>query len=149
MATYPATINLEERSAPTLSVESVANEPKLRRYFSVLAAHYSTLLAGTTRDARLVADLGNVTYLIDADVIRNIIEVRYRDGRLQREAARLLDSASFQYALPLGAFQELIEWLRGLVPNRINWTEESAIGKSLDRQDTIRELALALALIDQ
>jgi hypothetical protein len=143
MATYPATINLEERSAPALSVESVANEPKLRRYFSVLAAHYSTLLAGTTRDARLVSDLGNVTYLIDADVIRNIIEVRYRDGRLQREAARLFDSSSFQYALPLGAFQELIEWLRGLVPNRINWTEESAIGKSLDRKDTIRELALA------
>jgi hypothetical protein len=65
-------------------------------------------------------------YLIDEDVIRNIVEVRYGDERVQLQAENLLASKEVHYSIPLGAFQELLIWLSALVPGGLTiWSEGS------------------------
>lgn len=143
MAACPAIIELQEAQDTSLTVGSIVVDRPLRNYFGALASHYSGLLSETTRDARLAEEIGQPIYLIDADVVRNYAQVRYKDSRLLRESAQLFENSDFKYALPLGAFYEIVEWLRSFVPNRIMWTEDSVASKNLSRDETIRELAQA------
>jgi hypothetical protein len=137
----PAPVRLREPRVD-LTLQSIVSDPEWRRYFGALADHYSRVLSDTIGDSHLVAELGEVVYLIDADVVRNVTQIRYKDSRLQRESFRLFQNTQFQFAIPLGAFQELVEWLQGIVPNKITWTEDS-LRVSLTPEETVRELARA------
>jgi len=136
-----AKVALPAEPKTTLQVTDVLSDPKERTYFGALAHHYSALLQDTESDVRLIAELDKVIYLVDADVVRNMVERRYRDNRLRREAANLFENPTFEYALPLGAFQEIIEWLRSFSPERIPFTEPKAPRTGLNRSELIRELA--------
>jgi hypothetical protein len=143
MASAPGIVVLQDRQPASLSIEAIFAEKQWRTYFGALANHYSTLLAETARDIRLAEDVAGVTYLIDADVVRNLVEARYKDSRLRRESVRLFQSSNFNYALPLGAFQEIIEWLRTFVPNRLLWSDNFLSLGNLSREETVLELAEA------
>ncbi len=129
-----------------LTVDGVLEDSFWRQYFGALANHYSTLLHELSDDVPLVAELRPVVYLIDSDVIRTLVEERYEDSRLRREEVRLLESPLFRYAIPIGAFQELVEWLRSYLPNRLTWKEEYRLSTKLDRAESLRELGRAFAL---
>jgi hypothetical protein len=140
----PAQIRLGDPRSD-LTLQEIASDSEWRRYFGALADHYSRILWDTIADARLVADLGNVLYLIDVDVVRNLTELRFKDNRIHRESVRLFQNDQFEFALPLGAFQELLEWLRGIVPNKITWSEDTT-NRNLSPEDTVRHLAAAFDL---
>lgn len=145
---YPAPVKLAPPTGQQITVTSILEDHHWRRYFGALAQHYSQLLADTTRDARLVDEMGEVVYLIDADVIRNLAESRYEDNRLRRESVKLFQNSSFKYALPLGAFQEIVEWLRGFIPGLISW-KDFTIDRNLNPEETILELARAFDITSE
>lgn len=110
-------------------------------YFATLAHHYSMLFSLMERDVNLLNDAGKVTYLIDEDVIRNVVEARYDDPRLQVQAEKLLTSDNIRYTMPLGAFQELITWLSTLMPHGLTiWSEGSV--QLDDCVKNVRDLAI-------
>lgn len=109
--------------------------------FGALAHYYSDLLGQTVSDLRLIAELGAVVYLIDADVVRNLVERRYRDQRVRHEAIRLFESPNFEYALPVGAFHEIVKWIRSFSSGHIQFAEARAFHDRLSRIDLIKELA--------
>ena len=147
---YPATVGTE-RPRNLITPDSILNDERQRRYFAALSDHYSSLLSEIERDVHFLSDLGNVTYLIDTDVIRNFVEISYSDDFLRRETERLFRNPNFRYALPFGAFQEIFEWLRRLTPRGISLGQNPPfahiLGKgNVDASETIRRLARALNL---
>jgi hypothetical protein len=143
--THPLSIDLD-RPQDGLKIETIVTDPGWCQYFSALADHYSGLLHEVTKDTKLIGGLGSVIYLIDVDVIRNLVEDRYQDPRLQREAIRLFADPLFRYAIPLGAFEELIVWLRGFLSSRMAWKEDYKFTGNLSRLDTLRELASSFGI---
>ena len=141
LVAYPATVNRSKAKGESLSIKTILTDKAWTQYFGALAYHYSTLLFDATKDAHLVSELGSTVYLIDADVVRNLVEDRYKDARLRREAMRLFEDPRFSYAIPVGAFLELIEWLRGYMSSRMVWREDYRLSVNLDKPDALNELA--------
>ncbi len=146
---YPAPIDLQEPKPPTVTPDSILTDPRLSRYFAALSDHYSSLMSEMERDANLLKYFGKVVYLIDADVLRNIVEVSYKDDLLRRETQKLFENPNFHYALPLGAFQELVEWLRGYVPDGLSlWDTDipGSISGNLTGTGAVKSLAKAFGI---
>ncbi|MGB6689757.1 MAG: hypothetical protein WBE76_18125 [Terracidiphilus sp.] len=129
-----------------ISVEKIRSDQQWVRYFSALCNHYSNLLAGTALDAQLIGEATRVVYLVDADVIRNVAEMTFQDHRLQSEALQFFQNPDIEFAIPLGAFQELALWIRSLVPGSLAWFEDQVSFKSMSRDELVRELGEAFEL---
>lgn len=146
---YPAEIELQElnskpaellppdRTAPSRDLPSEKRRVLHNRYYASVARHYSGLMGNMVQDIDLLKDVGDdVVYLIDEDVIRNVVEQRYKDPRLQLEAERLFTSASVRFSIPLGAFHELVAWLsRFALPGATLWDR-----RPIDYLESLRDL---------
>jgi hypothetical protein len=137
-------VRLPARPAQQWNLDILEKDARKRRYFIHLAHHYSGLLHSTLTSLQQLLEIQNVVYLIDADVVSHWVEVRYRDSKLMREALGLFSMSTFEYALPFGAFLEIVAWLRNLSPDSAAFLEddESKLwdGDS-DRSAVIRRLA--------
>src|ERR1035441_5959987 len=111
-------VRLPARPAQQWNLDILEKDARKRRYFIHLAHHYSGLLHSTLTSLQQLLEIQNVVYLIDADVVSHWVEVRYRDSKLMREALGLFSMSTFEYALPFGAFLEIVAWLRNLSPDR-------------------------------
>ena len=141
MPLEPKTQALEKTPQGELTVQRITAEPKWRRYFSGLAEHYSTMLHNAFSDAALIRQYEDVIYLVDADVVGNLAELTFPNNQAKRETLQLFQNPNFKFGIPLGAFEEIKEWLRVLTPNRSAWADDVSTSKPIDRTQAIRELA--------
>src|SRR5262249_16955860 len=75
--------------------------------------------------------------------------IRYKDDLSRRETEKLFENPNFLYALPLGAFQELVEWLRSFIPDGLNvWNTNvfQQISGTFTTDDAIKKLARAIGV---
>jgi|SRR5215470_2733901 len=145
----PIELKEQEQTPATVTPEAILTDPRLGRYFAALSDHYSSLLSEIERDVHLLRYFGKVVYLIDADVLRNLIEIRYKDDLSRRETEKLFENPSFLYALPLGAFHELLDWLRAFIPDGLNvWNTNvfQQISGNFSAGDAIKRLAQAVGV---
>jgi hypothetical protein len=145
--TVPISVKLHERVPGQLPIEKILKDNAWRRYFSALAEHYLSLLRHTAADVRQIAEFSIVTYLIDADVVRNLVESRPGHSKQTRDAVEFFETEHIQYAMPIGAFQEIVEWLQSFMPSAISWASlVSEPQHHLTAPMTLREMALAFGI---
>jgi hypothetical protein len=109
------------------------------------AEHFASLCSTILADLRLIRELDPVIYLIDFDVIRNLIDSKPLDRENQRQALRMFENADFQYAIPIGAFTELLVWLRSFAPTYVKAPPPGPVASG-NRKDALRQLALAVSV---
>ncbi|HEX3745755.1 MAG TPA: hypothetical protein VHW09_17560 [Bryobacteraceae bacterium] len=86
-----------------------------REWLSSVARQYTSHLDAMARVLRTVGPYDEIVYLLDFDVIRAYLDERTPESAGTVAADFLLQKSTTPYLVPLGAFLEMTEWLRGSV----------------------------------
>jgi hypothetical protein len=128
--------------------EQVLARPSVRRRFRADSDHFSRTYENIEGDARLLQELDPVIYLVDNDVVRNLVDLDSVNSEERRQIATVFENPNFQYALPIGAFTELMWWFGGNVPS-----EQGSIAlpqiRDGDRKEALKRLAHAVGLLPE
>jgi hypothetical protein len=120
----PATVGLSrvhlESEQQTDWTSLVATQDK-RHTLASVSEHYANLLRKSLTSIRQIEALQNVTYVLDTDLVRNLVENRFANPWTGKEADSFLAHKGVQYALPWGAFLEISHWFRSLSPASADW----------------------------
>src|SRR5262249_16840607 len=83
-----------------------------RELLSHVAEDYVRLLQDGIELSNAMISYSSITYLPDFDVLRSYLEFRTPQSAATFAADFLFSRSSRPYALPVGAYHELVEWLR-------------------------------------
>ena len=128
--------------------EQVLAQPVVRRRSREDSDHFAHTYNSIGQDARLVLELDPVIYLVDNDVIRNLVDQESVSSEERRQIASAFENPNFQYALPIGAFSELMWWFGGKTPSAHGSAPISPV-KDGDRIGALKQLAHAVGLIPE
>jgi hypothetical protein len=138
----PAPVELERRREGPDFIE-ILKEASERSQLRQEADFFSSVCGDIGADLRLIKEIDPVVYLVDFDVIRSLIDLKPQDPEEQRQALRIFENPNFQYALPVGAFSELLWWLRGFAPTYGNWLPKLPVADG-NRREALEQLAHAV-----
>lgn len=97
--------------ARSLTLEALARNTPLLRWFQYAASNHSRLIR---RAGRLAARVGDhrIVYLLDYDVVRSFCEAPFLDNHvLDYSVDYIVNRSSCQYGIPIGAFESILEYV--------------------------------------
>lgn len=97
-----------------LTLDELLQQEHAGDWLEYAADHYQKLLHTAFYDCKLLNCYSHVTYLIDFDVLKQYLTLRTIESSDTYFVDALFSRSSQPYALPIGAFYELLEWLAGL-----------------------------------
>lgn len=92
-------------------IDQLLDDPSAREMLAYVTREYTFQLEHTIQDCKALLTPPNVTFLLDFDVLHTYIERRTPSSSDTVCVDFLLTTCDQSYALPIGAFQELVDWL--------------------------------------